>query len=58
MTLMYPPKVYWSILKMFLNNKKTPISPPLFYENSFVIHFTKKTELFNSFFAKQSIVIN
>ena len=55
---MYPPKVYWSILKMFLNNKKTPISPPLFYENSFVIHFTKKTELFNSFFAKQCIVIN
>ena len=25
-------KAYWSILKMFLNNKRTPIIPLLFYE--------------------------
>ena len=43
---------------MFLNNKKIRIIPPLFYENSFVTDFTKKTELFNSFFAKQCTVIN
>ena len=53
-----PPKAYWSILKMFLNNKKTPIILPLFYENRFITDFEKKTELFNSFFAKQCTVIN
>ena len=42
---------------MFLNNKETPIIPPLFYENRFVKDF-KKAELFNSFFAKQCTVIN
>ena len=26
-------KAYWSILKSFLNNKKIPLIPPLFYEN-------------------------
>ena len=52
------PKVYWSILKMFLNDKKTPIIPPLFYENMFVTDFKKKAELFNSFFTKQCTVIN
>ena len=45
------PKAYWLILKMLWNNKKIPIIPPLFYENRFVIDFTKKLELFNSFFA-------
>ena len=43
---------------MFLNNKKTPIIPPLFYENRFVPDFKKKAELFNSIFAKQCTVIN
>ena len=52
------PKAYWSIFKMFLNKKKTPIIPPLFYENRFVPDFKKKAKLFNSFFAKQWTVIN
>ena len=39
-----------------MNNKKTPIILPLFYENRFVIE--KKAESFNSFFAKQCTVIN
>ena len=26
-------EVYWSLLKVFLNNKKTAIIPPLFHEN-------------------------
>ena len=33
------PKANWSISKMFLNNKNTPIIPPLFYENRFVTDF-------------------
>ena len=24
-------KIYWSLLEIFLNNKKIPIIPPLFY---------------------------
>ena len=35
-------KVYWSLLKTFLNNKKIPIIPPLFYENCFITDLRKK----------------
>ena len=41
-----------------MNNKKTLITPPLFYENGFVTDFKKKTELFSSFFTKQCTGIN
>ena len=34
------PKEYWSLLKIFLNNKK--IIPPLYDKNEFVIDFKKK----------------
>ena len=51
------PKVYWSLLKTFLNNKKIPCIPPIFYENDFVIDFQKKVEIFNRFFAKQRIIV-
>ena len=46
-------KAYWSILKSFLNNKKIPFIPLLFYENRFITNFKEKAELFNSFFADQ-----
>ena len=46
-------KSYWSLLKMFLNNKKIPLIPPLFHENHFIINFKEKVKLFNSFFSKQ-----
>ena len=49
------PKAYWSILKIFLNNKKPPIIPPLFYENRFVTDFKKKAELFNSFLLNSAL---
>ena len=49
-------KVYWSLLKMFLNNKKIPIIP-LFYENSFITDFKGKAQLFNIFFSKQFFLI-
>ena len=42
-------KKYWSILKIFVNNKKIPSIPPLFHENKFVRNFKEKAELFNFF---------
>ena len=44
-------------MKTFLNNKKIPCIPPIFYENDFVIDFQKKVEIFNRFFAKQRIIV-
>ena len=49
-------KVYWSLLKIFLNNKKMSIIP-LFYENSFITDFKGKAQLFNIFFSKQFFLI-
>ena len=46
------PKLYWSILKIFLNNKKLPCIPPLLHENKFVIDFRSKAEIFNTFFCE------
>ena len=38
------------MLKIFFNNKKIPLIPPLFHENCFITDFNEKAELFNSFF--------
>ena len=46
-------KTYWSLLKIFLNNKKITLIPPLFHENRFIIDFKEKAELFSSFFSNQ-----
>ena len=51
-------KTYWSVLKRFFKNKKTPCIPSLFHENKFVTDFREKVEFFNSFFAKQCSLIN
>ena len=51
-------KAYWSLLKIFLNNKKMSIIPPLHHKNEFVINFKKKAELFNSFFADQCSLVS
>ena len=48
-------KVYWSLLKIFLNNKKIPIIPPLFYEDCFITDFKEKAQFFN--FSKQCSLI-
>ena len=40
-------KTYWYLLKIFLNNKKIPLIPPLFHENRFITDFKEKVELFN-----------
>ena len=49
-------KVYWSILKCFLNNKKITLIPPLFYKNCFITNFKEKAELFNSFFLTNALL--
>ena len=51
------PKYYWSLLKTKLNEKKIPFIPPIFHDNKFVTDFSKKADLFNSFFAKQYSII-
>ena len=37
------PKTYWSVLKMFLNNKKIPCIPSLFHEIKFGTDFRQKS---------------
>ena len=46
-------KTYWSLLKIFSNDKKIPLIAPLFYENRFITVFKEKAELFNSFSSNQ-----
>ena len=56
-TIQKSTKAYWALLKFFLNNRKIPVIPPLFYENKFITDFKEKAELFNSFFTKQCSLI-
>ena len=44
---------YWSILKIFLNNKKIPCTPPVFHENKFITNVKEK-----AFFANQCTLLN
>ena len=50
-------KSYWSLLKIFLNNMKIPIIPPLFHENRFITDFKEKVQHFNIFFSEQCFLI-
>ena len=50
-------KTYWSIINKFLNNKKIPIIPPVFYEGELISNFGKKAELFNNHFASQCSLV-
>ena len=47
------PKYYWSLIKTMLNDKKVPCILPNFHDNKFITDFSKKVDLFNSFFAIQ-----
>ena len=51
-------KCYWTLLKTLVNGRKTPCIPPLFRGNKFILHFKEKSEIFNSFFAKQCLLID
>ena len=46
-------KIYKFLLKIFLNNKRIPLIPPLFHEDNFITEFKEKAELFNSFSSNQ-----
>ena len=51
-------KLYWSILKTFLNNKKIPCILPLLHNGKFIMNFKEKPELFNDFFTMQCSLVN
>ena len=50
-------KAYWSLLKTILNNKKIPLTSPLYHQANLITSFKIKAELFNSFFASQRSLI-
>ena len=52
------PKIYWAILKTFVNGSKIPLIPPLLVDNKLVTDFLDKTNLFHSFFVKQCTPIS
>ena len=56
-TIQKSTKAYWAPLTFFLNNCKIPVIPPLFHNNKFVTDFKEKAELFNSFLAKECILL-
>ena len=51
-------KLYLSILKTFLNNKKIPYIPPLLHQGKFITDFKEKTNIFNNFFANQCSIVS
>ena len=51
-------KVYWSILKSFINFKKVPIIPPLLINDHFVTNFNEEAKHFYDFFANQCSLLN
>ena len=56
-------KVYWSLLKSILNNKKIIFIPPLFHDNCFITDFKENTFWhFNSYWLnnnpKQKALVN
>ena len=46
-------KTYWSILKIFYNDKKIPIFPPLLIDDKFVTDIQTKANIFDKFFVDQ-----
>ena len=51
-------KSYWPLLKIFLNNQKIPLIPPLFDSNRFASDLKHKPEPFSDFFSNQRLIIN
>ena len=52
------PKIYWAILKTFVNGGKIPLIPPLLVDNKLVTDFLDKANLLNNIFAKQCTPIS
>ena len=51
-TIQKTTKAYWTLLEIFLNNRKIPVIPTLFLNNKFITDFKEKAELFNFFLIK------
>ena len=52
------PKSYWTLSETLLNGRNIPCTPPLFHDKKFITDFKEKSEIFNSFFAKQRSLID
>ena len=40
-------------IEKYSNNKKIPVTPPIFHDNKFITDFKQKAEIFNSHFSKK-----
>ena len=50
-------KAYWSMLKIILNNKKTPFVTPIYHNNNYFADFKKNSQIFNDLLAKQCTLV-
>ena len=48
--LLLQAKTYWSIIKIFYNEKKITLIPPLLIDNMFANNIQMKANIFNKFF--------
>ncbi len=51
-------KLYWSHINKILNKSKIPVIPPLLENDTFVMDFTAKAEIFNDHFIQQCTTID
>ena len=51
------PKIYWKILKAFVNGTDIPLIPTLLVGNQLVSDFSEKANFFNDYFSKQCTTI-
>ena len=52
------PKIYWKILKTFVNGSKISLIPPLLVGNELVTDFLVKASLFNNYFSQQCTTVH
>ena len=52
------PKTYWTIMKTFYNDKKTPLTHPLLVNDKLECDFGKKANHFNEFFGSKCTKLN
>ena len=52
------PKVYWKILKIFVNGTKIPLITPLLVGNQLVTNFLVKANLFNDYFSQKFTTVD
>ena len=52
------PKIYWKILKRFVNGTKISLIPTLLFGNQVVTDFLVKANLFNNYFSQQCTTVD